>query len=72
MSTRRIRKRKTTSPRGKGEYTIYFISLPEEVADKVPNDMRFKVELTEDGILLKPIVPQPTPPLPSWCKKPLP
>lgn len=66
--TRRIRSRKTTATRGKGEYTVYTISIPEEIATKVPEGMRFKIELTEEGILLRPVLPEPSRPIPSWCK----
>lgn len=67
-NTRQIRSRKTTAQRGKGEYTVYTISIPEEIASKVPEGMRFKIELTEEGILLRPVLPQPEQPIPSWCK----
>jgi hypothetical protein len=33
----------------------------------VPDGTRFKVELTEEGILYRII--RPTPPLPSWAKE---
>lgn len=71
QTSRRIRKRTTKTVRGKKEYTIYSISIPEEIASRIPNDMLFKVELTEDGILLKPVMPAPPQPppapvLPTW------
>jgi len=68
MSNRRIRKRKTKTTRGKKEYTIYSISIPEEIASRIPDDMVFKAELTEEGLLFRPILPKHAEKdvLPTW------
>ena len=58
MSNRRVRKRITKTTRGKGEYTIYSISIPEEIASRIPADMMFKAELTEEGLLFRPVLPK--------------
>jgi hypothetical protein len=47
--------------------TSFEVSVPREIAEKVPDGTRFKVELTEEGILYRII--RPTPPLPSWAKE---
>jgi hypothetical protein len=67
-SMRRIRQRKTKTDRGKGEYTVYSISIPEKIASKIPEGMRFDVELTEEGLLFRPILPKKESTLPSWVK----
>ncbi len=67
MASRRIKKRKTKTERGKGEYTIYSISIPESIATEIPDGMRFEPELTEEGILFRPVLPKKQPPIPTWC-----
>jgi hypothetical protein len=69
MPARRIKKRKTKTDGGKGEYTIYSISIPEGIAIQIPEGMRFEPELTEDGILFRPVMPRQQSALPSWCRK---
>lgn len=69
MAARRIKKRKTKTDRGKGEYTVYSISIPERVAIQIPEGMRFEPELTEEGLLFRPVLPKQEPPLPKWCNK---
>lgn len=70
MSKRRIRQRKTKTTRNNKayEYTIYSITIPEEIAKNIPEDMRFVAELTEDGLLFRPVVKQHK--HPSWLPKP--
>ena len=53
--------------RGKS-YTSYHLSVPPDIAKKIPEAMRFTVELTNDGILFRPYKePEKKPdPQPAW------
>ena len=55
MNRRVRRKKQKTAGRN---YTIYWIGLPAEIGNKIPADMEFTVELTEEGILFKPAKPR--------------
>lgn len=52
MNRRVRRKKQKTEGR---DYTIYSIGIPAEIGSKIPADMSFTVELTEDGMLFKPV-----------------
>jgi hypothetical protein len=49
-------------------YRSYHLSVPPDIAKKIPEAMRFTVELTNDGILFRPHKePDPVPPpQPAW------
>lgn len=40
----------------------YSITVPKDIAELIPDDTKFRVELTDDGILYKPVKTE----LPSW------
>jgi hypothetical protein len=52
----------------------YTLLLPNAIAEVLPAGMRFAVELTDEGILYRPIGPaEPTPAdLPAWAREPRP
>ena len=66
MRKKRIRKKQQKT--GKREYVIYSIGIPAEIASKIPADMPFSVELTEEGLLFRPDNGDKQPPvtLPKW------
>lgn len=47
--------------------TFGSLTVPAEVYDRVPPDTRFTIEMTEDGILYRPIAPVQEV-APSWAK----
>jgi hypothetical protein len=58
-----------------GKFTTYTLTLPTPMAELLEANgvSMFTVELTEDGVLYRPVVlqaPQMTP-LPSWLKEPV-
>ena len=61
----RIKRSKVRTERGKGEYDLYNIRVPEEIAGALPADTVFTCELTEDGILYRPILETPRRPEPA-------
>lgn len=66
---RRIKKRRVKGINGKPDYTIYSISVPERLALQVPEEMYLVAELTEDGLIFRPVLPEKVIPAPTWCKK---
>lgn len=58
-------RRKTGEP-----FLNYSLTIPVQIAEKLPESIRFTCELTDDGILFKPVtkVEEDTIPLPSWAK----
>lgn len=53
----------------KGRQVVYRLTVPPEIARNLPDDVEFSVELTEDGILYRPVVEPAEPELPSWAKR---
>lgn len=79
MSSRRHVKLKqqrlvNTTGRGRSEYVLYSLHVPTEIGVLVPEGTKFTVELTEDGILFRPVLDKvvlPDPP-PRWVTAPRP
>jgi hypothetical protein len=67
--SRRINKSKVKTDRGKGEYMVYSIGIPEKIAALLPEGIRFDPELTEEGLLFRPVLPKKEPELPIWIKE---
>jgi hypothetical protein len=44
----------------------YSITIPSVIAEKLPNDMRFECELTDEGLLFKPVTGENVE-LPAWA-----
>lgn len=67
-SAYKIRKISKASEKGDKKYVAASIGIPTEIADNIPDDMRFSCEPTEDGILFRPLTMAPTAPadLPAW------
>jgi hypothetical protein len=71
-----------TSPRGGGPYKVrqvrtgnprahkpsYQITIPAEIAERIPESAQFNAELVEDGILLRLAYRSEPTPLPEWVK----
>ena len=49
------------------QYTNYALTVPNEIAEAVPNGMTFVPRMTDDGLLYEP-VDQAKPNLPAWAK----
>lgn len=61
--------RKLHKPGAKGnDYEAASIAVPKEIAMVLPENVKFSVELTEDGILYKPMATPASAELPSWIK----
>ena len=52
---------------GPGQRKVYRLTLPPELAEAIPPDQEFVPELTEEGLLYRP-VDAAKPDLPSWAK----
>lgn len=46
-----------------------YFTVPRRIADQVPEDTRYEVLLTSQGILYRPINPEPTPQAPDWVRE---
>jgi len=56
---------------GPGQRKVYRLTVPPEIAEALPDDIAFAPELTEDGLLYRPVEgADDAPELPSWAKKP--
>jgi hypothetical protein len=62
MATYKIR----TSQSGPSRRTVYRLTVPVEIARDLDLDLEYAVELTEDGILYRPVTEKTA--LPSWAK----
>lgn len=49
-----------------GRRTYYFITIPPDIGDVIPPEMEFRVEMTEEGLLYRPITVKINPP--KWAK----
>ena len=47
----------------------YSLTLPGEIAQHVPDDIAFTCELTEHGVLYRPVVDQPRVTVPAWAQR---
>lgn len=68
------RTHKNKNGRGKTEYAIYSLQVPDEIGRLVPVGTRFIVELNDVGIVFRPVIPasegSPTPvEVPGWVGK---
>lgn len=70
MASRTYKIRKFTNGKSKGgaAFTNYSLTIPTPIAEKLPNDMRFECELTDEGILFRPVGAPDAIDLPSWAK----
>lgn len=59
-------RRKTGEP-----FTNYSLTIPVQIAEKLPDGIRFTCELTDEGILFRPAVrvEDDAISLPSWAKQ---
>jgi hypothetical protein len=58
-----------SSVSGPSRRTVYRLTVPPDVAKAIPEDTEFVVELTEDGLLYRPVDGTREPELPSWAKR---
>ncbi len=48
----------------------YSITVPKAVGDVLPPDQLYRMELTDEGLLFRPVEPDPqTTELPAWAKR---
>jgi hypothetical protein len=67
--TYKIRKFENGSSQSGKTFVNYSLTVPSEVAELVPDDMRFECEMTQEGILFRPAKQEPAEvELPSWAK----
>ena len=52
-----------------GQQVIYRLTVPPDLAAAVPEDTEFVPELTDEGLLYRPITSRPAPKRPAWTKK---
>lgn len=45
------------------------LTVPKKIADLLPEQQEFEAELTEEGLLYRPIEQVAPPKIPSWIKK---
>lgn len=56
---------------GPGQRKVYRLTVPPDIAEALPADVEFEPELTEEGLLYRPVDARAAKPdLPSWAKKP--
>jgi len=71
MAPRTYKIRKFTNGRSKegATFTNYSLTIPAPIAEKLPDDMLFECELTDEGILFRPAQASPEQvELPAWAK----
>lgn len=68
MAERTYKIRKSQAGSG-GKQTVYRLTVPPEIATRVPDDTEFVPEMTEDGLLFRPVASRPEPDVPSWAKR---
>jgi hypothetical protein len=67
--TYKIRRFTNGQSRDGQKFTNFSLTIPAAIAEKLPVDMLFECELTEDGILFRPVQePATTVELPSWAQ----
>lgn len=70
MATYKIRKFTNGRSSAGAEFTNYSLTVPANVAKELPDDVKFSCELTEDGILFRPVKPEEIETtLPSWAAR---
>jgi hypothetical protein len=67
MAERRYRIRSSVA--GPGHRRVYRLTVPPDIATVIPDNTEFAVELTEDGLLYRPVEGDPERELPSWAKR---
>ena len=67
MAERRYKIRKSTAGANRSQL-VYRLTVPPDIAAVVPADTEFVPEMTEDGILYRPVTGRSEPPVPSWAK----
>lgn len=66
--TYKIRKFANGKNRRGFPFINYSLTIPAPIAEKLPEDMQFSCELTDEGLLFKPVSPdQETVVLPEWA-----
>jgi hypothetical protein len=63
---RKLRKKEGGNERG---FEACSLAVPIDVAERLSDDLKFTVELTEDGILYSPVEPTPDDKIPSWVSQ---
>jgi hypothetical protein len=48
---------------------VYRLTVPPDIAKVIPDDTEFVPEMTEDGILYRPLSGAPQRELPAWAKR---
>jgi hypothetical protein len=64
----KIRKFESGTSKSGSSYVNYSVTIPREVAEKLPKDVAYECELTEDGILFRPSAQKQETELPTWAK----
>jgi hypothetical protein len=64
--TYKIRRSQAGSTR---QQIVYRLTVPPDIAANVPEDTEFVPEMTEEGILYRPVTDRPQRELPSWAKR---
>lgn len=64
----KIRKFESGTSKTGSSYVNYSVTIPREVAEKLPKDVEYECELTEDGILFRPSAQKQESELPKWAK----
>jgi hypothetical protein len=54
---------------GTNQRKVYRLTVPPDLAEAIPNDQEFVPELTEDGILFRPVESAPEREVPAWAKR---
>jgi len=52
-----------------GQQTVYRLTVPPYLAKVIPEDTEFTVEMTEEGLLYKPVPKKAKEKLPAWVKR---
>lgn len=69
MKTYKIRRFQNGKSKAGNAFFNYSLTIPTEIAEKLPKDMRFSCELTDVGILFRPATEVEEPvQLPTWAK----
>jgi hypothetical protein len=67
MAPRTYKIRSSTA--GPDARKVYRLTVPAEIAELVPDDQVFEVELAEEGIVYRPVKDVTVAEVPSWAKK---
>jgi hypothetical protein len=65
--TYKIRKFANGKARSGQAFINYSLTIPSHIAERLPEDMQFSCELTDAGLLFRPVQPQIEVELPPWA-----